>query len=76
MDFKAATDILFAHARQEELAEELGISIASIRQARLRADAKGYRTPPVGWEKAVVKLAEQHSKELAGLANKLRNAKE
>lgn len=75
MNFNAATDILFAHARQEELAEELGISIASIRQARLRTDAKGYRTPPVGWEAAVIKLAEQHAKQLAGLAEKLRALK-
>jgi hypothetical protein len=71
MDFVEATDVLFSHVRQEELAEAMGISVASIRQARLRRDAKGYRTPPAGWEKAVAKLAAQHGKELLALAKKL-----
>ena len=74
MNFKDATDILFSHVRQEELAEMMGISVASIRQARLIQDSKAYRTPPVGWEKAVIKLAEQHSKQLLSLADKLRSA--
>jgi hypothetical protein len=73
MNFVEATDVLFAHVRQEELAAAMGISVASIRQARLSRESKAYRTPPVGWEKAVIKLAEQHSKELAVLAKKLRS---
>lgn len=73
MNFKEATDVLFSHVRQEELAEAMGgISIASIRQARLNPEANAYRSPPVGWEKAVIKLAEKHSKELADLARSLK----
>lgn len=75
MDFIEATDILFAHVRQEELAEAMGISVASIRQARLSRQAKAYRNPPLGWEKAVIKLAEQHARQLSGLAEKLRTSR-
>lgn len=72
MDFKTATDVLFTHARVEELAEILGVHEQSIRQARMKQEASGYRNPPAGWEAAVIKLAEKHSKELSQLAEKLR----
>lgn len=75
MDFVEATNMLFAHIRQEELAESMGISVAAIRQARLSRQSKAYRTPPVGWEKYVIKLAEQHAKQLLSLADKLKSQK-
>ena len=58
MDFKEATDGLFARVDQGELAKKLGVSVATIRQARLRADAAAHRTPPEKWPDAVVRLAE------------------
>ena len=43
MDFKKATDDLFAGISHEDLARALGVSVAAIRQARLDPKAKAYR---------------------------------
>jgi len=59
MDFKRATDELFSNVDHQKLAEALGTSIASIRQARLRPDAKAHRAPPRDWEGSVIRLAEE-----------------
>jgi hypothetical protein len=59
MDFREATDALFRRVDQETLAEALGVSIASIRQARLRPEAAAHRSPPPNWKEAVIKLAEE-----------------
>jgi hypothetical protein len=59
MNFKDATDQLFNGVSQQELADLLGISVASIRQARLAATAKAHRNPPDKWEDAVIRLAEK-----------------
>jgi hypothetical protein len=67
MNFKNATDRLFSRIDHEDLAKALGISIASIRQARLRPDASAHRSPPPDWENALVRLAEgrvRHFREL------------
>jgi DNA-binding GntR family transcriptional regulator len=58
MNFKAATDALFERVSHEDLADELGVSIAAIRQARLELSANAHRPAPKGWERAVVQLAE------------------
>jgi DNA-binding GntR family transcriptional regulator len=67
MGFKEATDLLFRQVTQTELAEALGVSIASIRQARLSPKAAAYRSPPKGWEEAVAKLAKKRARELRAL---------
>jgi hypothetical protein len=59
MNFKEATDGLFDRICHEELADALGVSVASIRQARLPSTAKAYREPPKEWEGAVIRLAEK-----------------
>jgi hypothetical protein len=61
MDFKKATDELFARIDHDHLAEALEISVASIRQARLRPDAKAHRAPPRDWERAVIQLAKKQA---------------
>ena len=58
MTFKEATDGIFSRVGHEALAEALGVSVASIRQARLQTDAKAHRAPPEDWERAVIRLAE------------------
>lgn len=58
MDFKKATDGLFARVDHEALAKRLGVSIATIRQARLRAEASAHRAPPENWREAVIRIAE------------------
>jgi hypothetical protein len=75
MDFRKATDELFNGISHSELAKELGVSIPSIRQARLRSDAAAHRTPPDGWENAVKKLAEDRIKHYQRLADRLRNGR-
>jgi hypothetical protein len=59
MNFKNATDRLFSRIDHKDLAKALGVSVASIRQARLRPDALAHRSPPPEWENAVVRLAEE-----------------
>lgn len=74
MDFKKATDALFAPVTHQELADALGVSVATIRQARLSREALARRNPPEGWEGAVARLAEARAKRLAKLAERLRTA--
>jgi hypothetical protein len=68
MDFRKATNELLAGISHEVLAEALGKSVPSIRQARLDEAANAYRKPPAGWERAVIKLALQRAKRLTRLA--------
>lgn len=62
MNFKKATDALFGRVDHKDLAKALGVSVALIRQARLAPGAKAHRSPPEGWEKAVLKLTEAQEK--------------
>jgi hypothetical protein len=59
MDFRKATDELFDRLDHETLAKRLGVSIASIRQARLDPKAKAHREPPPNWPDAAIQLAEE-----------------
>jgi|CZKY01.1.fsa_nt_gi hypothetical protein len=59
MTFKKATDRLFSRIDHKDLANALGVSVASIRQARLSPDALAHRSPPPDWENAVLRLAEE-----------------
>ena len=71
-DFRKATDELFSVVSHQELADALGCSVATIRQARLGEGASARRKPPAGWEEVVQKLAEQKAGAFARLAAKLR----
>ena len=46
MDFKKATEELMAGMTREQIAEALGVSEATVRQARLEAGTKAHRNPP------------------------------
>lgn len=59
MTFKDATDQLFEDIDHGTLAKSLGVSVASIRQARLDPSARAHRPPPKDWAFAVIRLAEQ-----------------
>ena len=72
MDFKKATDELFQAISHDDLAKALGMSVASIRQARLGDGAKARRSPPPGWEKAVLRLAAMRVRHLDRLTSQLR----
>jgi hypothetical protein len=68
MDFRTATDLLFRTVTHAELAERLGCSVATIRQARLSPSAAAHRSPPPGWEAAVRELARERGEALTDLA--------
>ena len=72
MNFKDATNALFERVTHEDLAGALGVSVPSIRQARLDGKALAFRQPPEGWEKAVVSLAESRVRHYQGLVRKLK----
>lgn len=74
MDFKEATDELFSRIDHSQLATELGVSIALIRQARLEKTAKAHRAAPKGWECAVLALAEKEIESLQRLVSQLRDS--
>jgi len=71
MDFKKATEELMDGMTREQIAEALGVSEATVRQARLDESAKAHRNPPGGWEAKVAKLAKQRADRLASLAERL-----
>ena len=72
INFRQATDELFEVVTHEELADAIGCSVATIRQARRTEGTPSYRTPPKGWEKAALKLAEQKAEHFKRLVAKLR----
>jgi hypothetical protein len=72
MDFRKATDELCAPITHEDVARQLGVSIQSIRQARMRDDSAGRRAPPENWEKALADLAEKRIAGYRKLIEKLR----
>jgi hypothetical protein len=73
MDFREATDSLFDRIDHEQLAKRMGVSIASIRQARLRPEAGAHRSPPGHWRATVLLLAAErinhYNNLIAGLEN-------
>ena len=72
MDFKTATDRLTACISHVEIADAAGVSVQSIRQARLDQNNPNHRPPPDAWEKAVVQLAKEKRRELKELIEQLR----
>jgi predicted transcriptional regulator len=73
MDFKKATEELMAGMTRGEIAQALGVSEATVRQARLGESNNAHRNPPQGWEGKVAKLAKQRADRLARLAERLSN---
>lgn len=71
MDFKKATEELMAGMTRGEIAAALGVSEATVRQARLDASANAHRNPPTGWEPKVARLAKQRAERLTRLAERL-----
>jgi FixJ family two-component response regulator len=71
MDFEKATEELMAGMTRKQIADALGCSEATVRQARLDASAKAHRNPPNGWEAKVARLARQRAERLNRLAERL-----
>ena len=76
MDFKKATDGLFDRVDYKALAKALGTSVATVRQARLKPEARAHRKPPSGWESSVIRLAEQRVFHYRKLIERIRAERE
>lgn len=73
MDFRAAANILGRQISTADMAEAMGVSSHSVRQARLVEGAPGYRTPPKEWISVIIRLAEERKRELDQLIDVLRS---
>jgi hypothetical protein len=70
-DFREAAQTLGEQITTADMAEALGVSQHSVRQARLVEGAPGWRRPPEGWRPILARLARERSKELAELAEEI-----
>lgn len=71
MDFKTATDRVAGCISHAEIAEAAGVSVQTIRQARLDPSAPGHRPPPAGWQEVLTRLARERSQQLTEFADQL-----
>ena len=71
MKFKQATDALLGSVTLEDLAKRMGVSVQTLRQARVAEGSKAHRSPPVGWEDAVRRTATERQQYFKQLAEKL-----
>lgn len=59
MTFKEAVDSICRGYNHAEIANALGVSVASVRQYRLAESAKAHRNPPANWREDIIRLAER-----------------
>lgn len=71
MDFRAAVKTLGGAYTQQDIADALGVSWHTVKQASLPTDSSGHRNPPEGWEARLAKLARERAGELDDLATEL-----
>lgn len=71
MEFKTATDRVAGCISHTEIAEAAGVSVQTIRQARLDPSAPGHRPPPRGWQELLARLARERSADLTRFADEL-----
>jgi hypothetical protein len=72
MKFREGVDALCASLSHKDVAKALGVSVQSVRQTRLRENAKGFRAPPKNWKKSIIRLAESRVLHYRQLIEKLR----
>lgn len=71
MNFRESTDQLIKNVTLENLAKTMGVSVQSLRQARMSPDSSAYRRPPNGWEFAVCALAKDRIAALQNIINSI-----
>lgn len=74
MDFTKATDKACEAITHVDIAEAAGVSVQTVRQARLSPESANHRPPPPGWQRVVARLAEERAGRLLELAKELRGA--
>jgi len=76
MDFREATDGLCAKVDHDDIAKAMGVSVQTVRQARLTENAKAHREPPREWRDAVIRLAEERVWHYRKLIREIRRERE
>lgn len=74
MDFKTATDQVAGCISHAEIAEAAGVSIQTIRQARMDQESSSYRNPPVRWKAVLADLARKRARDLESFAHSLESS--
>jgi hypothetical protein len=74
MNFREAVDTLCSALNHEDVAKALGVSVQSIRQARMKEDSESFREPPKNWERALIRSAENRVSYYRRLIEKLRKS--
>lgn len=69
MDFRAATDLLGLPLA--DVARELGVSEALVKQARMAPGVRGYRAPPARWETTIARLLRERARAILDGAGEL-----
>ena len=72
MNFREAVDALCASLDHEDVAKALGVSVQTVRQARLRQDSDAFRAPPKNWKAAITRLAKARVSYYRKLVEKLK----
>ena len=72
MNFKQATDAICMPVSHDDVASALGVSVQTVRQARMDDEATAKRAPPKDWRRAVIRLAERRIMHYRDLIARLR----
>ncbi len=72
MNFREATDSLCDKIDHDDVAQALGVSVQTVRQARLSEESSARRAAPEQWEHAVIRLAEKRVWHYRKLIERLR----
>ena len=70
-DFVSVMDALCSGVSHDDVAARLGVSVAAIRQARLKPDAASRRSPPKGWRAVAMAMAEERADHYRQMADRL-----
>lgn len=76
MNFRKATNKVCAKVGHAELADALGVSLQTVRQARLKNGSPARRSPPADWEHALIRIAEKQVWHYRQLIEELRTLSE
>jgi hypothetical protein len=58
MTFPEAVNALCSPVTHQDVAKALGVSVQTVRQARLNENSDAFRAPPKNWKAAIIRLAE------------------
>jgi hypothetical protein len=72
MNFKEASSRLTDGYSLADIAEEAGVSEATVRRARLSPDSSASRPPPANWKETVIRMAQRRIASLQELIVALR----